>query len=58
MFNLPADAVLETVTPPSEVMHPMNYPDLRGADKVGAFLIMNNNRGWWTGSMMDDVDCK
>jgi hypothetical protein len=41
-----------------EVMHPKNYPDLRGVDKVGALLVMNNNRGWWTGTIMDDVDCR
>lgn len=42
----------------------MNHPEIRGVDKVGAMLIMNNNRylyffiirGWWTGSIMDDVD--
>jgi len=39
-----------------EVIHPVNHPTLRGVDKVGAMIIMNNNRGWWTGSIMDEVD--
>jgi homospermidine synthase len=34
----------------------MNHPELRGHDKVGALLIMKNNRGWWAGSVMDDID--
>jgi len=34
----------------------MNYPTLRGYDKVGALLIMNDNKAWWCGSIMDDVD--
>lgn len=41
-----------------EVMHPMRHPSLRGVDKVGALMVMKNNRGWWTGSVMDDVDCR
>lgn len=39
-----------------EVIHPMNHKSLNGWDKVGAMIIMNNNRGWWTGSIMDEID--
>lgn len=42
--NLPADATLENTFPQMEVMHPMNHPDLRGHDKVGALILMKNNR--------------
>ncbi len=56
--NLPADACLENMDPPMEVIHPMNRPTIRGHDKVGALLIMKNNRAWWTGTIMDDIDCK
>lgn len=56
-MNLPAGSSLENTKPVMEVMHPLNYPDLRGVDKVGALMVMKNNRGWWTGSVMDDVDC-
>ena len=35
-----------------EVAHPYNYT-IEGYDKVGAMLIFNKNRGWWTGSIMD-----
>lgn len=57
-MNLPAKSTLENTNPEMEVMHPMNHPSLRGIDKVGALMVMKNNRGWWTGSIMDDVDCR
>ncbi|CAD8110027.1 unnamed protein product [Paramecium primaurelia] len=54
--NLPPDATIENTHPDMEVIHPMNYPSLKGWDKVGALLIMKNNRAWWTGSIMDEID--
>jgi len=45
------------MNPEMEVIHTMSHPSLRGYDKVGAFLIFNKNRSWWTGSVMDDIDC-
>lgn len=57
-MNLPKTATVQTVKPVMEVIHPMRHPSLRGVDKVGALMIMKNNRGWWTGSVMDDVDCR
>ena len=44
IYNLPKDATIENTDPPCEVMHPMKHPKMRGVDKVGALLIMNNNR--------------
>jgi len=38
-----------------EVLHPMNH-DLHGYDRVGAMLIYKKNRGWWSGSIMDEFD--
>ena len=38
-----------------QVLHPKNH-NLQGYDKVGALLIFNKNRGWWSGSIMDDID--
>jgi len=38
-----------------EVVSPLNY-NLSGYDKVGAMLFFENNRGWWTGSIMDEYD--
>lgn len=54
--GLPTGADINNTKPEMEVIHPMNHPTLRGVDKVGAMIIMKNNRGWWTGSIMDDVD--
>lgn len=34
----------------------MNFDSLRGYDKIGALIIMNENKSWWTGSIMDDID--
>lgn len=53
--NLPRDACLQNTNPECEVIHPMNY-ELHGYDKVGALLIFNNNRGWWSGTIMDEHD--
>lgn len=44
IFNLPTTSTVDEVNPESEVMHPMNHPEIRGVDKVGAMLIMKNNR--------------
>lgn len=41
----------------SVVLHPKDYP-LKGLDIVGSLLLMKNNRGWWTGTVMDDIDCR
>ncbi|CAD8102559.1 unnamed protein product [Paramecium sonneborni] len=54
--GLPKNADINNTHPEMEVIHPINHPSLRGVDKVGAMIIMNNNRGWWTGSIMDEVD--
>lgn len=40
------------------VLHPKEFPTLSGYDIVGSLLLMKNNRGWWTGSVMDDIDCR
>jgi len=56
VLNLPKNATLENINPEVEVLHPM-YHELRGNDKVGALILMKGNRGWWTGSIMDDIDC-
>lgn len=53
--NLPEDSILQNTNPEWEVIHPMNY-DLHGYDRVGALLIFNNNRGWWSGTIMDEHD--
>lgn len=58
VMNLPKDATVKNTKPVMEVIHPMNHPSLRGVDKVGALMVMKNNRGWWTGTIMDDVDCR
>ena len=38
-----------------EVVHPYKYK-IEGYDKIGAMLLFNKNRGWWCGSIMDEVD--
>jgi hypothetical protein len=43
-MNLPKTATIENTFPDTEVMHPVNHPSLRGIDKVGALLLMKNNR--------------
>jgi len=53
--SLPLDATLSSTNPEMEVVHPMDR-ELTGYDRVGAMLIFNNNRGWWTGSVMDEID--
>jgi homospermidine synthase len=30
---------------------------LKGVDKVGALILMDDNVGWWTGSLMSNKDC-
>ena len=68
-MNLPPNSTLENTKPEMEVINPMKHPSLRGVDKVGALIIMKNNRfeivifkkifrGWWSGTIMDDVDCR
>lgn len=55
-FNsIPEDAILQNLDPEWEVIHPLNH-DLHGYDKVGALLIFRNNRGWWSGTIMDEHD--
>ena len=49
---------MDNTIPESEVIHPMNHPTLQGFDKIGALLITNENKAWWTGSVMDHVDAK
>ena len=29
---------------------------MKGADKMGALLIFKNNRAWWRGTIMDEID--
>lgn len=53
--NLPKDANIQTCKPKCEVISPMNFK-LSGYDKIGSLLIFNRNRGWWTGSIMDEYD--
>jgi homospermidine synthase len=55
--NLPRDASLDNTNPKMEVIHPMNY-NIKGHDIVGAMLIFKNNRGFWSGSIMDEEDAK
>ncbi|CAD8210363.1 unnamed protein product [Paramecium octaurelia] len=55
--NLPPNATIDNTHPEMEVIHPMNHTSLKGWDKVGALLIMKHNRAWWTGSIMDEIDC-
>jgi len=44
--------------PDMEVLHPINHKSLKGYDKVGAMLVFDNNRGWWTGTIMDEHDAR
>jgi homospermidine synthase len=53
--NIPIETTLQTCNPICEVLEPSKY-ELRGSDKVGALMLFKNNRGWWTGSIMDEVD--
>jgi homospermidine synthase len=53
--NLPKDSILQNTNPEMEVIHPSKYK-IHGYDKVGAMLIFKNNRGWWSGTIMDDID--
>ena len=55
--TLPKTADLQSTNPDWEVIHPMNHK-LHGCDKIGALLIFKNNRGWWSGSIMDENDAK
>lgn len=40
---------------PMEVISPLNF-NMSGYDKVGSMLFFENNRGWWSGSIMDEYD--
>ena len=53
--NLSPDVKVQDFNPEMEVLHPMNH-DLHGYDRVGAMLIYKKNRGWWSGSIMDEFD--
>lgn len=55
MDNLPIDTTLQTCNPQYEIIDPIKY-QLSGYDKVGSLLIFNKNRGWWSGTIMDDHD--
>lgn len=46
---------LQKCIPECEVIDPSNY-QLHGYDKVGAMMIFKNNRGWWSGTIMDEFD--
>ena len=50
-----SDTTLETCDPEFQVIDPAKY-ELHGYDKVGALLIFKNNRGWWSGTIMDEHD--
>lgn len=57
-FNtLKSDEIIGDINPEWEVINPKDHK-LHGVDKVGAMLIFKNNRGWWTGSLMDNNDSK
>ena len=53
--NIPIGTTLQKCNPIFEVMEPKKY-ELKGCDKVGALMLFNENRGWWTGSIMNEVD--
>jgi homospermidine synthase len=53
--NLLEDTTLQDCNPDMEVLHPINH-ELHGYDRVGAMLIFNKNRGWWSGTVMDEFD--
>jgi homospermidine synthase len=53
--NMPPDSNLQNCNPDMEVIHPSKY-HIKGYDRVGALLICNKNRGWWSGTIMDEVD--
>lgn len=55
--NLDPDTNINEIDEEIEVMHPMNYP-MKGSDNIGALLLFEGNRGWWTGSIMDHNDAK
>lgn len=56
MDTLSNESHLGNTNPEWEVLHPMNGYKFSGQDKVGAYLLFNNNRSWWCGSIMDPVD--
>lgn len=53
--NLKKDATLQNCNPEMEVIHPLKYK-IKGYDIVGALLLLDNNRGWWSGTIMDQYD--
>jgi len=53
--SLPLDAILSTTNPEMVVVNPIDH-EISGYDRIGSLLIFNKNRGWWTGSIMDEVD--
>ena len=54
--NLPLNANPHNLHCEEEIMTPVK--NLRGVDKVGALLLMKGNIGWWTGSIMNEEDCR
>jgi len=55
MKELPLGTTLQTCDPVCEIMEPAKY-ELHGHDKVGALLLFGKNRGWWSGTIMDEYD--
>ena len=53
--NLSESTNLDDLNPEFEVINPVSYK-LHGYDKVGALLIFGKNRGWWSGTIMDEFD--
>ena len=53
--NLKKNTTLQECNPEMEVIHPLKYK-IKGYDKVGALLIFHKNRGWWSGTIMDEYD--
>lgn len=56
IYTLTDENTVDNTLPEFVVMQPMNFPSLRGYDKIGGLIIMNENKAWWTGSIMDDID--
>ena len=53
--GIPETADVNTCNPEMEVLNP-NKHKMHGYDKVGALLLFNKNRGWWSGTIMDEYD--
>jgi len=53
--SFPFEANLSYTNSKMEIDHHIDL-EIKACDRVGAMLIFHNNRGWWTGSMMDEID--